>query len=438
MNTLLKTSQIVRSETTDLPCRVGRFLGGGGQGEVYQAEWAGTEVAVKWYFKAQATQQHRDALQRLVALGSPDDRFLWPIDIVSSPDKQGFGYIMPLREPHYRSIVDLMRRRAEPSFHALCTTGFELANGFLQLHSKGFCYRDISFGNVFFDPETGAVRICDNDNVTINGSSHIGILGTPRFMAPEVVRGETLPSIGTDLYSLAVLLFYLLMVHHPLEGKRELAIKCLDLPAMNRLYGEKPLFIFDSEDHSNAPVPCYHDNALIFWQFYPQFIRNLFHQSFTDGLREPTRRVREGEWRAAMSQLRDSIVYCKCGKEYFYCPDTMQAMGGKAGLCWDCNNEVHIPPFLQLGRRVVMLNHDTKLYPHHLDESCLYDFSVPQAQMNQNPNNPNIWGLRNLSQNIWQYTAADGIPRPVLPERSVPLSVGTRIDFGKIEGEINW
>ena len=39
-------------------------------------------------------------------------------------------------------------------------------------------------------------------------------------MAPEIVRGEALPSTATDLYSLSVLLFYLLMVSHPLEGLR--------------------------------------------------------------------------------------------------------------------------------------------------------------------------------------------------------------------------
>jgi serine/threonine protein kinase len=44
------------------------------------------------------------------------------------------------------------------------------------------------------------------------------VLGTPRFMAPEVVRREAAPSDQTDRYSLAVLLFYLLMGGHPLDG----------------------------------------------------------------------------------------------------------------------------------------------------------------------------------------------------------------------------
>ena len=120
----------------------------------------------------------------------------------------------------------------------------ELADSFLRLHSLGFCYSDISFGNIFFDPVTGEISICDNDNVAVDGEGISDVLGTPRFMAPEIVREEAKPNINTDLYSLAVILFYMFMVHHPLEGKREREIACLDLPAMKKLYGTEALFHF--------------------------------------------------------------------------------------------------------------------------------------------------------------------------------------------------
>ena len=153
--------------------------------------------------------------------GPPSDRFLWPLDLVSTARNPDYGYLMPLRESRFKGIVDLMKRRAEPSFRALCTACFELAHHYMLLHSKGLSYRDISFGNVFFDPKTGEVRICDNDNVTVNGETAGGVAGTPRFMAPEIVRGQAKPSTETDLFSLAVLLFYMLFMHHPLEGARE-------------------------------------------------------------------------------------------------------------------------------------------------------------------------------------------------------------------------
>ncbi len=75
------------------------------------------------------------------------------------------------------------------------------------------------------------------------------------LIAPEVVRGEAVPSTQTDLFSLAVLLFYLFHVHHPPEGSREVAIGGFDL----------------------------------------------------------------SEWRAALARLADAICYCgHCGAENFH------------------------------------------------------------------------------------------------------------------------
>src|SRR5690349_4138196 len=114
MNQLLKIRQVVQAESIGLPCQVEKFLGDGGQGEVYQAMLGGRPAAVKWYFSNQATADQRAALALLVSKGAPNDRFLWPIDLVSETTTPGFGYVMPLREPRYRSIPDLMTRRAEP------------------------------------------------------------------------------------------------------------------------------------------------------------------------------------------------------------------------------------------------------------------------------------------------------------------------------------
>lgn len=436
MGEIFKPGDAVLAETSQTLCTVEHFIGGGGQGEVYKADLGGQKVALKWYFPRQATQQQRAALATLVQMGPPNDKFLWPLQLMSSDKVQGFGYIMPLREPRFKGIVDLMKRRIEPTFHALSTAGFILADSYLQLHAKGLCYRDISFGNVFFDPDTGDTLICDNDNVAVDKGQHVGVLGTPRFMAPEVVRSEALPSTQTDLYSLAVLLFYMLVVHHPLEGKRETAIKCLDLPAMNKLYGTDPLFIFDPNDDSNRPLAGYHDNALAFWPLYPQFLRDLFTKAFTIGLKDPHARVRESEWRGAMTQLRDAIIYCgHCGAENFYDADVLRT-AGKLSPCWRCIKELTLPPRIRIGKQLIMLNHDTQLFPHHVDDSRLYDFGAPVAEITQNPKDPGVWGLKNLSPKKWVITRPDAATQDVEPGRTVRLQGGIRINFGSKEGEI--
>ena len=445
MNQLLTVGHTVHSSTSGLNFTLDQFLGGGGQGEVYRASLSGQPMALKWFFPHYLRQDGRlrERLDRAVQMGAPSDRFLWPIEVVSTKQVSGFGYLMALRDTRFRGMVDLVTRRVEPSFHALTTAGFELAHSYLQLHAKGLCYRDISFGNVFFDPATGEVRICDNDNVDIDGQPGT-IGGTARFMAPEIVRGEAAPSTQTDLFSLAVLLFYLLVNHHPLEGSREASIRCFDLPAMTRLYGLEPVFIFDPADDSNRPLPGYHDNALAFWPVYPEFLRRLFLRAFTTGLHDPAHgRVRESEWRAAMVRLRDAILHCvNCGAENFYDSHALRpehSASGSSSLCWSCRKRLRLPPRMRIANTVnqsiVMLNHDTQLYPHHLDDEHQYDFGSPAAEVVRHPANPQIWGLRNLTSNKWVATMPDGEVRDVPPGRSVTMAEGVRLQLGNSEAE---
>ncbi len=135
--------------------------------------------------------------------------------------------------------------------------------------------------------------ICDNDNVSFDNSKPGGVLGTPGFMAPEIVRGEKRPSKDTDRYSLSVLLFYLFMVNHPLEGKLEASIRCMDMAARVKLYGTEPVFIFDPNNKTNRPVKGIHDNATIYWPLYPEKLRQMFTKAFTVGLNEPSKRITE-------------------------------------------------------------------------------------------------------------------------------------------------
>lgn len=180
-------------------------------------------------------------MEEIIAKGAPDSSFLWPMELIVPSQGNLFGYIMPLRPKNYKSIVDLMKNRVNPSFYVICRTAFNLTKGYRNLHIAGAKYQDISFGNLFFNPDNGDVLICDNDNVSYGNSKPGGVLGTPGFMAPEIVRGEARPSRDTDRYSLAVLLFYLFMVNHPLEGKQEASIKCMDMAARVKLYGTDPI-----------------------------------------------------------------------------------------------------------------------------------------------------------------------------------------------------
>lgn len=115
--------------------------------------------------------------------------------------------------------------------------------------------------------------ICASDNVIENGQKP-EVAGTIGFMAPEVTTSSAFPSIETGKHSLAVLLFYMFMLHHPLKGTKEEQIRALDQPARVKIYGKEPLFIFHPTDTSNRPHPQYHKAVLNFWPIYPASSRS--------------------------------------------------------------------------------------------------------------------------------------------------------------------
>lgn len=58
------------------------------------------------------------------------------------------------------------------------------------------------------------------------------------------------------------------------------------------------------------------------------------------------------------------------------------------------------------------------------------------AEVNRNPNDPTILGLKNLSRQSWAVTIAAGERKQIDSGRSIKLAVGTKINFGYVTGEI--
>jgi eukaryotic-like serine/threonine-protein kinase len=264
------------------------------------------------------------------------------------------------------------------------------------------------------------------------------------YQAPEVVMRQTGPTRATDLHSLAVMLFRVLHVGHPLIGRRELEVRNItDNVAVQRMFGSEALFVFDPKDDSNRPLPDRHGPVIGHWKIYPQFIRDLFTRAFTDGLYDPVHgRVQETEWRRAMSRLRDSVMTCPhCAAENFY--DATRLTSQQPSFdCWYCTRALPSAPtrigLRRIGARagdtpqVVILEKGAKLFGHHAGGE--YNFSKAIAEVTYGSPDNDLH-LFNSSDSNWIATS-NGDSKEVPSGAMVRIENGMRIRFAQSEGEI--
>ncbi len=88
-------------------------------------------------------------------------------------------------------------------------------------HSKGIIHRDIKPANILFDQygnaflsDFGIARLTQSQ-ATLTGSQ---ILGTPAYMSPEQVQGDTQIDGRSDIYSLGVIAFQILTGQMPFQA----------------------------------------------------------------------------------------------------------------------------------------------------------------------------------------------------------------------------
>lgn len=443
----LQSGQLLRCVDSHATCRVEAMIGDGGQGEVYRVSLDGQAYALKWYndvvLRIDAGLRRR--LQVAIDHGSPSPAFLWPFELVTLQDGSRLGYLMRLRHPDYQKLQSILARQAWPGFRVLAMLGWQLTEALLALHSKGLIYQDLNGGNIFFDPASGLIEVCDNDNVDVDGAPSV-MGGVWEFQAPEVVLRQTGPSRTTDLHSLAVMLFRMLHLGHPLIGRCELEHRNMaDPKVLQRVFGTHACFVFDPADDRNRPLPERHGPVLAHWPIYPEALRQLFARAFTQGLFDPRHgRVQETEWRRAMRQLLDSVQPCPdCGAHNFYDPHRL-ASGAREFACWSCARPMSAAP-LRIGIRarnaragdppahVVVLAEGVRLFPHHLGEAAdpASHRACAQVEWAERPL------LGNRTRAAWQaWAPGSREAQAVEPGQSIALQPGLRLDFGRMVAEV--
>ncbi len=226
--------------------------------------------------------------------------------------------------PEYRGTV--------LSYLRICT---KLARAVRRLHFRGLAHSDLSNKNVLIDPKNGDACVIDIDSLVVPGIAPPSVIGTPGYIAPEVVAKKIMPNgspampcIETDLHALAVLIYEYLLLRHPLRGPRVLS----NVPETDEelTMGSKALFVENAMDRSNSlkpppPVP--------YTRMGPHLTK-LFERAFIEGLHSPARRPTASEWEMALYKTFD-LLYPLDPKAWFLvgkgmphsCPHTRKRVG---------------------------------------------------------------------------------------------------------------
>lgn len=231
-------------ETNTIPERIGRYevrerLGEGAMSVVYKAFDAeiGRELAIKLLkpdLAKDPTYRSR-FIAEAKAAGKLNHANIVTIfdtgEIASGP-----YIVMELLDG--LTLEDEIKVKGFPKVEDAVEIGIHLADALNYSHERKVVHRDVKPSNIIRVGGQHQVKITDFGIAHIENPdgmrlTMVGtIVGTPRFMSPEQARGEQNIDGRSDLFSVGVLLYYLLSGKHPFTGETVISLcnKILNVP----------------------------------------------------------------------------------------------------------------------------------------------------------------------------------------------------------------
>jgi serine/threonine protein kinase len=278
-----------------------------------------------------------------------------------------------------------------------------LARAVRRLHMAGLAHADLSNKNVLVDPKSGDACIIDIDSLVVPGVAPPAVLGTPGYIAPEVLAGTAQPSIATDKHALAVLLYELLLNRHPLQGKRVNSTRSAEEDERLSM-GSRALFIEHATDKRNPP----HTPILIPYRRLGHALAQCFTRTFVDGLHTPRLRADAAEWEVALYKTLQRLHPLANGKWTVLgagLPFTSLAGNERiSGPVFAAHFWRETPQGMVDEQDLLVLWHHLALHDWHLRVGCLPDERADRTPRGYVAQHAGKWWLVNTSDSPW-YTA---------------------------------
>lgn len=218
--------------------RLGRNLGAGGMGAVYEAEEiaTGRQLALKLIRPEYAGSY--DAVGRFRQEGRIASMVVHPrcVFVLTVDEEVGQPYIVMELMPG-KTLKDLVTEQGPLPPEQAIGKILDVIEGLQAAHRMEVIHRDVKPSNCFLEAD-GRVKVGDFGlaKSLVQDAHHTqtgAFVGTPHFASPEQIRSEAI-DVQTDVYSVAATLYYLLTGQPPFAGASSAA-------TLARIVSEPPL-----------------------------------------------------------------------------------------------------------------------------------------------------------------------------------------------------
>jgi len=318
---------------------LGKKLGSGGEGAVYETPSRGNDIAAKIYHHAVSVEKQEKLLYMAnVANESLNKIAAWPLETLhASVNGPICGFLMPKvvgYEPIHHLYSPGHRKQSYPDkdWAFLVNTARNVAAAFAVIHQHNHIISDVN-PNLVFVSGNSVVKLidCDSFQIVDNGKHYLSEVGVPHFTPPELQGHSSFRGIkrtrNHDNFGLALLIFHiLLMGRHPFSGVYSGAG---DMPLEKSITQFRYAFGRNAANKTTAPPPNSVKPDIL-----PTGIANLFEQAFTDQGVNLNGRPSATEWIAALESLKGQIRSCGYESAHKY-------YGGLSDCPWCIQEKKH-------------------------------------------------------------------------------------------------
>ncbi|AXV78231.1 MULTISPECIES: helix-hairpin-helix domain-containing protein [Ralstonia solanacearum species complex] len=310
---------------------LGKELGRGGEGTVFEVPAIGAEIVAKVYHEA-LSQDKQAKLRTMVA--RVDDKLkavaAWPLQTLH-PKAGGpiRGFLMPkaqFAEPLHHLYGPGHRKQRFPNadWAFLVHTARNVAAAFTTVHGSGCVIGDINPNSVFVGRNSLARLIdCDSFQIPNGNSPFLCEVGVPNFTAPELQGRssfrDVLRTANHDNFGLALLVFHLLLMgRHPYSGRYT---GNGDMPQERAIQEFRYAFTAPAGSRGLLPPP-----NTVGPEILPPAMAAMFEQAFTE-VGAKSGRPTAANWVAALDGVKSQLRACTADSSHKY-------YGGHAGCPW--------------------------------------------------------------------------------------------------------